>query len=49
MARGFRLLKRRNDVEGCFRAAERKEWSVLRKETRFNGEPGGVRDLSKRI
>ncbi len=44
-ASGFRLLNSRNDVEGCFKAAERKEWSVRRKETRFNGDPNGVRML----
>ena len=38
--RGERLLKRRKLVEGCFRAEERKGWSVRRKETRFRKEPG---------
>ncbi len=37
--RGFNSLKRRKEEEGCFRAEDKKIWSVRRKETRFSGEP----------
>jgi len=30
---------RRKDVEGCLIAADRKEWSVRKKETRLRGDP----------
>ena len=38
-ARGANSLRRRKDVDGCLRAAERNLWSVRRKATRFRGEP----------
>ena len=41
-AKGDRLLKSKKEVEGCFRAAERKAWSVRRKDTLFNGDPKEV-------
>ena len=38
LARGASSLNRRNRVEGCFNAAERKELLVRKNETRFKGE-----------
>ena len=46
LAKGDKLLKSKKEVEGCFKAAERKAWSVRRKETLFNGDP---RQVSARV
>ena len=41
-ANGDRLLKSKKEVEGCFKAADRKVWSVRRKDTLFKGDPRQV-------
>lgn len=38
-ANGDRLLKSKKEVEGCFKAADRKALSVRKKETLFKGDP----------
>ena len=38
-AKGDKLLKSKKEVDGCFNAADKNAWSVLRKETLFNGDP----------
>lgn len=42
---GERFSKRMNRAEGCLTAADKKAWSVRRKESRLTGEPNQLSAL----
>ena len=48
-ARGARSLRRTKEVDGCLNAADRKELSVRRNDTLFNGDPKSRSVSSRRV